>query len=169
MNKDDDTNYITKIKNDINYVTARKNINWTENHAIQKLHLHLRYHVQDKSKSYFSFLIAFSRFWIAVLDMQVSLKKLILTLRKSTASFIIRTTLKKNNFSVHLFLARVSARRSRSRVRRFKTFKPSNVKNSSKDMQFSLFKIAVKTRWVDSILAENWIILAGRKPSRVSR
>ena len=145
INKDDDTNDITKIKNDINYVTARKNINWTENHAIQKLHLHLRYHVQDKWKSYLSFLIAFSRFWVAVWDLQVSLKKLMLTLRKSAASFIIRSTLKINYFSVHLFLARVSARRSRSRVRRSKTFK-SNLKNLSKDMQFLLFKIAMKTR-----------------------
>ena len=68
-----------------------------------------------------------------------------LTIKKSAASFIIRSTLKKNDFSVHLFLARVSARRSRFRVRRFKTFE-FDLKNLSKDMQFSLFKIAVKTR-----------------------
>ena len=68
--------------------------------------------MEDKSKSNLSFLIAISRFEVAVLDMQVSLKKLMLTLSKSAASFIIRSTLKQNEFTVHLFLACVRIRLS---------------------------------------------------------
>ena len=123
INKDYDKNGSAKIKTDWNFATARKKITkWTESHAIQKLRLHLRYNVQDKSKSNFSFLIAISRFRIVVLDLQVSLKKLMLKLSKSAASFVIRSTLKKNYFSVYLLLARVSARRSQSKMRRFYTF-----------------------------------------------
>ena len=132
----------------------KKITNWTESHATQKLRLQLRYNVQDKSKSNFSFLIAISRVRSVVLHLQVSLKKLMLKLSKSAASFVIRSTLKKNYFSVYLLLARVSARRSQTKVRRFYIFE-SNLKNLSKDMQFSLFKIAVKKTYVtlDKLIA----------------